>query len=128
MPKTKWREYLKGEYAPPNENALNKMHSDVRKRAKQMIEDLLLIAQKSNKRQRIRIFREPEIRKTIRSLIVELHNNSLILAPQDKEFEEIVRLMQELELAKVKYDWVKLVEEKDYRDQKRVQLESLRQP
>lgn len=130
MPAIKWREYLKGEYIIKNENQRAKMDYDIRVRAKQMMEDLLLIAQKSNTRQRTQIFKIPpneRREKLVIPLIKALHDNSMFITPESKEFDDLVKLMQDLERTKTEYDIVKLFDtehpdNKIYRQHKRQQV------
>lgn len=125
MPKTKWREYLKGEYIIKDENLRNKMHHDIRQRAKQIMKDLLLIAEKSDKRQRILIFKDPDFRDSvIRPLWRELMNNSCILTPDEENYEDIVDIIRGLIKHGIKYDFVRIIEDKGYRNQRIVWLKS----
>jgi hypothetical protein len=104
------------------------MHYDIRIRAKKMMRDLLLIAEKSNSRQKTAIFRTPETRDDlVIPLIAALHNNSALLGPENEEFDDIVKLMQDLELTETNYDMVKLFDtehpdNKIYRQHKRQQV------
>jgi hypothetical protein len=109
LPKIKWREYLNGEYIINDENQRNKIRNDIRERAKTMMCDLLLIAERSDSRQKTLIFKKPQTRdRLIRPLITALWNNSAFLGPEQEEYENIVKLMQDLELTSVKYDFEKL--------------------
>jgi hypothetical protein len=124
LPEIKWREYLRGEYLV-DENLRYKYDHDIHFRAIQMMRDLLLIAEKSNTRQKTRIFKNPKTRsKLVIPLIIALHNSSAFLTPEQKEFEDIARLMQDLEFTGIKYDFAKLFDtthpdHKTYCDHKR---------
>jgi hypothetical protein len=104
------------------------MHYDIRTRAKKMMSDLLFIAEKSNSRQKTAIFKTPETRNNlVIPLIKALHNSSAFLTPEDKEFGDIVGLMQDLERTETDYDIVKLFDtehpdNKTYRQHKRQQV------
>lgn len=124
MPEIKWREYLRGEYVV-DDNQRYKFDHDIHLRAIQMMRDLLLIAEKSNTRQKTQIFKNPETRNNlVIPLIRALHNSSAFLTPEQKEFDDTVQLMQGLESAGIKYDFVKLFDKthpdhKTYLDHKR---------
>ena len=129
LPTISWREYLRGEYVIENEASRKKMHHDIRQRAKRMLKDLLLICQKMPHKDRIRIFREPTFwEKVSKPLVKELMNNTSVFTPEDEmelgheQFEEIRNLSCGLQVYGVKYDFVKLIEDKQYRDRKKVQL------
>jgi len=130
MPKTRWRGYLRGRYKVTNENLLNELHFDIRKRAKRMMMDLLLIIRSNRlpERQKILIFRNLDDldfwKTTIKPLIRELMNKSCVLSPNDEEFEELQYLARGLYLNHIKFDAVRLITDKTYRDQKEVQLKS----
>ncbi len=123
--RARWREYLKGEYIPQDRD---KMNYEIRKRAKRMMKDLLLIAQKMPRRQRILIFMNPNIWEDVAMpLVRELSNN--ICVPSPEEFDEgkmydIQHFIKGLELHKIPYDLVKLIEDKAYYERKEVQLNS----
>jgi hypothetical protein len=125
--KAKWREYLKGEYVPSD---VDKMNFEIRKRARQMMRDLLLIARKMPRRQRILIFKNPdnEFWKNVAfPLSRELQNNICCVNPEDyniEELEEIQFLAKGLMLHGIKFDPVKLVENRGYREQKEIWLKS----
>ncbi len=123
--KARWREYLKGEYIPRDRD---KMNFEVRKRAKQMMKDLLLIARKMPRKQRIRIFKDPKIWENVATpLVRELTNNICILSPEDYNEEamyDIQHLVRKLIRYKIPYDLVKLIEDKAYYERKEVQLNS----
>lgn len=124
---TKWREHLRGEYQITDRNAHNKMHCDIRNRARSMLEDLLLICQRAPKSDLIQIFFEPKtLEKVAMPLPRELENNTCVLKPDDPEFEEIQLLASGLTVYGMGYDIVKLVEDKQYRERKKVQLWSKR--
>jgi leucyl-tRNA synthetase len=109
MPKINWREYLSGEHIVEDDNLRYKYDHDIHQRAIRMMRDLLLIAEKSSSRQKTQIFKKSETRdKLIIPLIMALHNNSAFLTPEQKEFEDITQLMQDLELTGIKYDFERL--------------------
>lgn len=93
-----------------------------------MMRDLLLIAEKSNSRQKAAIFRVPETRDNlVIPLIKALRNNSAFLTPENREYDDIAKLMQDLERTETDYDIVKLFDtehpdNKIYRQHKRQQV------
>lgn len=120
--KSRWREYLEGEYLVKNED---KMNWEIRQRAKQMMKDLLLITKKMSQRQRMLIFKTPETRDhLVIPLIRELHNNASIWSPDQEKIDAIQEFARNLESCKIPYDWVKLVEDEDYRSRKDVQYKT----
>ena len=118
--RSRWREYLNGEYQTKDKD---KMNWEIRRRAKQMMRDLLLITRKTPQRQRDAIFKTPETRdKLVIPLVRELFNSASFMSPGQKEYEATAKLARSLESAGIPYNWVKLLEDKVYRDQKKVQL------
>jgi len=123
--KSKWREYLNGEYQVKNKD---KMNWEIRRRAKQMMRDLLLITRKMPRRQRNIIFKTPKIRDNlVIPLVRELFNSASFLSPGQEEYEGIARLARNLESVDIRYNWVKLLEDKVYRGWKEVELKSVTQ-
>jgi hypothetical protein len=119
--KSKWRDYLKGKIKVEDKD---KMNWEIRKRAKQMMEDLLLIAEKTNERQRIAIFKNPKNRnELVIPLARELFNRSAFDHGK-QEYEDITRLGAELTAMGKQYDWIKLIEDKDYRRRWEMWLEN----
>jgi len=120
--KAKWREFLKGEVQVKDED---KMNWEIRERAKQMMKDLLLIARKMPKRQRILIFKTPETReRLVVPLARELFNNASFASHGEKDYNAVAKLARGLETVGEKYDWVKLMEDKAYRERKEIMLKS----
>lgn len=126
--RAKWREYLQGEYTPNN---IDKMNFEIRKRAKQMMKDLLLITRKMSRDQRILIFKSPKNNfweNVAFPLSRELQNNVCSVSPEDynyEELEEIQFLAKGLMLHDIPFDLVRLVEDKDYRERKEIWLKSI---
>lgn len=128
--KSKWREFLNGKVQVKNKD---KMNFEIRKRAKQMMEDLLLITEKMSPQQRIQIFTpEPKIFEAkLRDILViplarALLNNASVGYGQ-KEYEATAQLARGLIMANVPYDWVKLVENRVYREIRETRLKQLTQ-
>jgi hypothetical protein len=120
--KSRWREYLKGEYVAKDGD---KMNWEIRQRAKQIMKDLLLITEKMSQRQRTLIFKTPETRNNlVIPLIRELHNNASIWSPDQEKIDAIQELARNLESCKIPYDWTKLVEDEGYRSRKDVQYKT----
>lgn len=129
MPKkTKWREYLRGEYKIKETSYRDKMNWEIRRRAKQMMKDLLLITKKMPRNQRIQIFKHPKIWEHVAMpLVRELTNNICFVSPEEfneREMYDIQHFIKGLEHHKIPYDLVKLIEDKGYYERKEVQLNS----
>ena len=79
-----WRKHLNGEISIDNPKRRNKKNEDIRKKAKQMMKDLLLICQKMPYKQRMKIFHDPKIwDSVIVPFVNEIHNNTLLgLSPE----------------------------------------------
>ena len=92
-----------------------------------MLKDLLLICERAPRSDLIQIFREPKtLEKVAFPLTRELMNNTCILRPDDPDFEEVQNLASGLTVYHIGYDIVKLVEDKQERQRKKVQLLSIR--
>ena len=129
--KTIWREYLKGEYQITDPQFSSKIRHDIRERAIQLMEDLLLICQKMSREDRMRIFYNlktfDEQRgvfedKIGRPLWSELTNNLCIFPPDSEHFQEIQDFTRLLIKYGVPFNLIKLADSEQYREQKKLQL------
>jgi hypothetical protein len=113
MPRIKWRKHLEGEHKSKNPNAEYKICSDMRKRAKSAMEDLLLICEKASERDKILIFKNPKTRKTlIIPLIIALENTSQRM---DEKLEEIMDFGWSLQSSQIEFDILALMRSPKYR-------------
>ena len=119
MPKTRWREYLKGKYKINNKNTKTQVRHNIRERATQMMKDLLLICEKASERDKILIFKDPETRDNI--VIPLLKELTFHAKPTDNPLNEIMLLADGLHLYGIKYDLVRLMKNPEYRKRKRYQ-------
>ena len=151
--RTRWRDFLRGEYPITDQSSRSKMRHDIRKRATRLMEDLLLICQSPqlSKQDKNLIFRNlnewtnmPEkdkmdARRTAKPttiwqnvtkpLVRELMNNAAVLTRETEDIEKIQELYIMLELFGkeygLKYDLNSLINDPQYRERKMHQLESI---
>jgi hypothetical protein len=132
--KTRWRDYLNNKYIVTDERLLNELRHGIRRRAIKMMEDLLLILEKSDARQldliryhwvKERDARKFEKKKMLILALLRQIQNKLIYLFKTKD-KEIRQLFEDLNAFGIPYDIVKLVEDKAYRDNKRVKVFSVK--
>jgi hypothetical protein len=118
----KWREYLDGSYTIENSLNRNQMDYNIRQKAKQMMEDLLLICERMPHEDLVRVFRDPKMSKVVEQLAWKIKENTNLLSTKMKNFYEVRDLARGLELFRMKYDLVKLCDDEIYRNHMKVWL------
>ena len=119
MPRIKWRKHLGGKHKSKNPNAEYKMCSDMRKRAKLAMEDLLLICEKASARDKILIFKNPRTRKTlVIPLIKALENTS---ERMNEKLEEIMSFGWSLQSSQIEFNVPALIRNPKYRKRKLIE-------
>jgi ABC-type phosphate transport system auxiliary subunit len=136
--KTKWRDYLDGKYVVTDRRLRNELRHDIRRRAIKMMEDLLLILEKSDARQLTLIryhWLEKGKRKSKKKqmLILRLQRQiqNKLVYPSKTLDKEIKGLREDLDVLGIRhkrfrYDIIKLVNDRTYRDKKRKQVDSFK--
>jgi len=129
--KRRWREYLKGHCLIEDSRIESEMRFYIRERAIRIMQDLLLICQKMPHRDRTLIFhnvrrelKDNTFEKTIKPLFFELQNNLATFTRDSEDFEQIVSLTRALIAVGMKFDMIRLADDKQYRDCKIIQLRS----
>jgi hypothetical protein len=137
--KAKWRDYLKSKYVVTDERLRNELRHDIRRRAIKMMEDLLLILEKSDARQLTLIRyhwlekegkRKPK-KKQMLILKLQRQIQNKLVYPSKTIDKEIRGLREDLDVLGIRYkrfryNIIKLVNDRTYRDKKRKQVDSFK--
>jgi len=114
-----WRDYLSEKYAIEDRNARAQMHYQIRKRARRMARDLLLICKSSvlSEKDRYEIFKTEEMLERVTKPLIDELVRSVWVWPSDRnDFKIVQTIVMWAEMFAKEYDLKRLVEDAQYRD------------